>query len=59
MAQLHELPAIIRDFSDNEVLEVAIIENIQRSDLNPVEEAAGYRQLMDRLGALRNKWQKL
>jgi ParB family chromosome partitioning protein len=50
MAQLHELPAIIRDFSDNEVLEVAIIENIQRSDLNPVEEAAGYRQLMDRFG---------
>ena len=50
MAQLHELPAIIRDFSDNEVLEVAIIENIQRADLNPVEEAAGYRQLMDRFG---------
>ena len=50
MAQLHELPAIIRDFSDNEVLEVAIIENIQRADLNPLEEAAGYRQLMDRFG---------
>ena len=50
MAQLHELPAIIRDFSDTEVLEVAIIENIQRADLNPVEEAAGYRQLMDRFG---------
>ena len=50
MAQLHELPAIIRDFSDNEVLEVAIIENIQREDLNPIEEAAGYRQLMDRFG---------
>ena len=50
MAQLHELPAVVRDFSDNEVLEVAIIENIQREDLNPVEEAAGYRQLMDRFG---------
>ena len=50
LAQLHEIPAIIRDFSDNEVLEVAIIENIQREDLNPVEEATGYRQLMLRFG---------
>lgn len=49
-AQLHELPVIVRDFDDTEVLEIAIIENIQRSDLNPVEEAAGYRQLMDRFG---------
>ncbi|AHM03451.1 Chromosome (plasmid) partitioning protein ParB / Stage 0 sporulation protein J [Roseibacterium elongatum DSM 19469] len=49
-AQLHELPAIIRDFTDTEVLEVAIIENIQRADLNAVEEAQGYRQLMDRFG---------
>ncbi|WP_435230573.1 ParB/RepB/Spo0J family partition protein [Pseudopelagicola sp. nBUS_20] len=50
MAQLHELPIIIRDYDDTEVLEVAIIENIQRADLNPVEEAMGYRQLMDRFG---------
>jgi ParB family chromosome partitioning protein len=50
MAQLHELPIIIKDFSDEEVLEVAIIENIQRKDLNAIEEAAGYRQLMDRFG---------
>lgn len=49
-AQLHSLPVIIRDFTDAEVLEVAIIENIQRADLNPVEEAAGYRQLMDSFG---------
>jgi ParB family chromosome partitioning protein len=48
--QLHEVPVIIRDFDDTEVLEVAIIENIQRADLNPVDEAAGYRQLMDRFG---------
>lgn len=48
MAQLHEVPVIVRDFDDTEVLEVAIIENIQRADLNPVEEAMGYRQLMDR-----------
>lgn len=49
-AQLHELPVVVRDFNDTEVLEIAIIENIQRSDLNPVEEAAGYRQLMDKFG---------
>ena len=49
-AQLHSLPVLVRDFSDTEVLEVAIIENIQRADLNPIEEAAGYRQLMDRFG---------
>ncbi|CUI41553.1 ParB/RepB/Spo0J family partition protein [Cognatishimia activa] len=49
-AQLHELPVIVREFDDTEVLEIAIIENIQRSDLNPVEEAAGYRQLMDKFG---------
>jgi ParB family chromosome partitioning protein len=50
MAQLHEIPVIVRSFSDTEVLEVAIIENIQRADLNPVDEAAGYRQLMERFG---------
>lgn len=50
IAQLHELPAIVRDFNDTEVLEVAIIENIQRADLNAVEEAHGYRQLMERFG---------
>lgn len=50
LAQLHEVPVIIRDFDDTEVLEVAIIENIQRADLNPVDEAMGYRQLMDKFG---------
>jgi len=50
IAQLHEVPVIIRTFDDTEVLEVAIIENIQRADLNPVDEAAGYRQLMDKFG---------
>ena len=50
MAKLHELPVVVRDLDDTEVLELAIIENIQRADLNAVEEAAGYRQLMDRFG---------
>ena len=55
MAQLHHLPVIVREFSDTEVLEIAIIENIQRADLNPIEEAAGYRQLMDRFGHTQEK----
>lgn len=50
LAQLHEVPAVIRDFDDSEVLEIAIIENVQRADLNAVEEALGYRQLQDRFG---------
>lgn len=49
-AQLHEVPVIIRTFTDTEVLEIAIIENIQRADLNALEEALGYRQLMERFG---------
>ncbi|WP_299203309.1 ParB/RepB/Spo0J family partition protein [uncultured Tateyamaria sp.] len=54
-AQLHDLPVLVRDFSDTEVLEVAIIENIQRADLNSIEEAAGYKQLMDRFGHTQEK----
>ncbi len=45
----------MRDFDDTEVLEVAIIENIQRADLNPVEEAAGYSQLMEKFGHTQEK----
>ena len=55
MAKLHEVPVLLRDFSDIEVLEVAIIENIQRADLNPVEEAAGYSQLMTKFGHTQEK----
>lgn len=49
-AQLHEVPVLIRDYSDVEMMEVAIIENIQRSDLNAMEEAQSYKQLMERFG---------
>ncbi len=55
IAQLHELPVIVRQFTDVEVLEVAIIENIQRADLNAIEEAAGYRQLMEKFGHTQEK----
>ena len=50
IAQLHDVPVIVRDYSDTEVLEIAIIENIQRDDLSAIDEAAAYRQLMDRFG---------
>jgi ParB family transcriptional regulator, chromosome partitioning protein len=47
-AKLHEVPVVVREFSDSESLEIAIIENVQRSNLNPIEEAAGYQELIDR-----------
>jgi len=49
-AGLHTVPVIVREMDDLEVLEVGIIENVQRADLNPIEEARGYRVLMDRFG---------
>ena len=49
-AGLHEIPVIIRDVDDRDALELAIIENVQRADLNPVEEALGYQQLIDEHG---------
>ncbi len=49
-AGLRELPVVIRNLADGEVLEIGIIENVQRVDLNPIEEALAYRQLMDRFG---------
>jgi ParB family chromosome partitioning protein len=50
LAQLHEVPVVIRDIGDAEALELAIVENVQRSDLNAIEEAAAYHELMDRFG---------
>ena len=50
MARLHDVPVILREFSDQEVIEVAIIENVQRADLNPIDEAMGYRQLLETYG---------
>ncbi len=47
-AGLHTVPVIVRDLNDKEVLELAIIENVQRADLNAIEEATGYRDLIER-----------
>lgn len=49
-AQLHRVPVILRDYSDMETLEIGMIENVHRSVLNPIEEAAGYQQLIDEYG---------
>ncbi|HEY0314632.1 MAG TPA: ParB/RepB/Spo0J family partition protein [Sphingomonas sp.] len=49
-ARLHEIPALIRDLSDTETLEIAIIENIQRADLNAIEEAEAYQRLVADFG---------
>ena len=49
-AGLAEVPVLVRDYADAELLEIAIIENVQRADLNPIEEAVGYQQLIDEHG---------
>tara|TARA_R110002096_G_scaffold436105_1_gene668056 strand:+ start:58335 stop:59273 length:939 start_codon:yes stop_codon:yes gene_type:complete len=53
-AGLHEVPVVIREMSDEESLEIAIIENIQRHDLNPIEEALGYQRLMEEFSHTQN-----
>ena len=49
-AQLHQIPALVRDLDDREVMALALIENLQREDLNPVEEARAYRRLSEEEG---------
>ena len=48
LAKLHEVPVIVREFTDSETLEIAIIENVQRADLNAIEEAGAYQELITR-----------
>ena len=50
LAGLNEIPVIIKDVTESEAMEMALIENLQREDLDPVEEAFGYKQLMERCG---------
>lgn len=49
-AQLHEVPVLLRDLTDRETLEIAIVENVQRKDLNAVEEGEAYKRLIDEFG---------
>lgn len=50
LAGLTHVPAVVRDTAANELLELALVENVQRADLNPIEEASAYRELIDRFG---------
>jgi ParB family chromosome partitioning protein len=58
-ARLHEIPAIVREFSEEETLEIAIIENIQRQDLNAIEEAQAYRRLVQDYGHTQDELGKI
>jgi ParB family chromosome partitioning protein len=49
-AGLHSIPAVVRELNEVEILEIAIVENVQRTDLNPIEEAQGFQALIDRFG---------
>ena len=59
LARVHKVPVVVRSFSDVEVLEIAIIENIQRADLNPIDEANGYQQLMVKYNHTQEKLSKV
>lgn len=58
-ARLHEVPVIVRDFDDTETLEIALVENIQRQDLNAIEEAQAYQRLLDEFGHTQDALGKL
>ena len=58
-ARLHEMPAIVREFTDTETLEIAIVENIQRADLNAIEEAEAYQRLIEDFGHSQEELGKL
>lgn len=55
LAKIKEIPAIVRTYDEQTVMEVALIENLQRENLNPVEEALGYKQLMDEFNLTQEK----
>jgi ParB family chromosome partitioning protein len=50
LAQLHDVPVLVRELGDEQALEIAIIENVQREGLNPIEEAQAYQDLIDKFG---------
>ncbi|NLP22239.1 MAG: ParB/RepB/Spo0J family partition protein [Erysipelotrichaceae bacterium] len=58
MANLSTVPCVVYEFDDSQMMEISILENIQREDLNPIEEANAYKNLMDRLGYTQEKLAK-
>jgi ParB family chromosome partitioning protein len=50
LAQLHEIPIVVREMDDKEMFQIALVENLQREDLNPIEEALGYDRLIEEFG---------
>ena len=54
-AGLKEVPAVLKEYSKQEAMEISLIENVQRADLNPIEEALGYRQLIDEFGLIQEE----
>ena len=58
MAGLETIPAVIRDFNDKEMMEIALIENIQREDLNPIEEASAYQKIIELGGFTQEEFAK-
>ncbi len=55
IAQLHEIPVVVRELTDSEALQIGLVENLQREDLNPVEEALGYQKLIEEFGHTQQK----
>lgn len=55
LAKVHDVPVVVREMNDGEALELAIVENVQREDLNAIEEAAAYHELMDRFSYTQEK----
>lgn len=58
MAGLEEIPAIVRDFNDTEMMEIALLENLQREDLNSIEEATAYKKLLENLSLTQDELAK-
>ena len=59
MLGLEEIPVSIRELSDSEAMQIAIVENLQRENLNPIEEAAGYNELIEKFGMTQDKIAKM
>lgn len=55
IAQLHEIPVVIRELDDSQALQIGLVENLQREDLNPIEEALGYQKLIEEFGHTQQK----